>query len=170
MHHTLPRSTLPRSTLPRSTLPHINAPLSSPLLLLQALGKFDDKVKEHLLDPAVEDEIQLYSTGTFERELGLTDGGDDGDGGGAGDFNFGKKDELWGAWNKVVEKEDVEGTKRLGKYIQLTGDPVRFMADFGSPVGIKPKLNSLLGHGMHSALYPLISFDAPSWFRLFGRR
>ena len=52
--------------------------------------------------------------------------------------------------------------KRLGKHIQLTGDPVRFNADFGSPVGIKTKLNSLLGHGMHSALYPLISFDAPS--------
>ena len=103
----------------------------------------------------------LDNYGPFMEELGLIENDGDG-GGGGGEFNFSNKDELWGAWNKVVEEEDVEGMKRLGKHIQLTGDPVRSNADFGSPVGIKTKLNSLLGHGMHSALYPLISFDAPS--------
>ena len=92
MHHTFPCNTLPRNTLPRTTLPRINAPLPSPLLFLQALGNIDGKVVEYLLNPAVEDEIQLYSTPTFELELGIVDDG----AGEVSDCSFGSTKELWG--------------------------------------------------------------------------
>ena len=80
-------------------------------------------VAEYLLEPAVEDEILLHSTPTFERKLGVTDD----DGSGTGDFDNAKY--AWSTWNEGEMQDDEEKMKSAERrYLSHVGDwgPKRF--------------------------------------------
>ena len=121
------------------------------------LGKFDDKIKEHLRDAAVEDEVPLYSTETFFPEFGVTYDDGDGIGAGAGDFDDAKH--AWAVWNEGEMEDDDEKMKSAALFIMSKhGSPSEFAANKAQ---IKTILKALLGYGLRTCEFALITYDAP---------
>ena len=120
------------------------------------LQKFDEKIKEHLLDPAVEDEVPLYSTETFLPELGITYDGD-GIGAGAGDFDNAKH--AYESWAFGKMQSDNEKMKSAALYLMSRfGDPKACSRD-GHEIFVY--LKSALGYDLLTSEFALSEYDAP---------
>ena len=90
------------------------------------------------------------------EELGLIENDGDG-GGGAGDFD--NKAHAWAVWNEGEMEDDDEKMKSAALFIMSKhGSPSEFAANKGQ---IKTILKGLLGYGLRTCEFALITYDAP---------